>query len=304
MERYYSFPAWCRKTYGRKLYKAALDAGMTCPNRDGKLGYGGCIFCAGGSGDFAVKYDGSSFTEEQLVYNHQDAQPGDYIAYFQAYTNTYALIEKLRLLFESAMENPLFAGISVATRPDCFSEETYQLFRELKEKYPGKMLMAELGLQTIHQSSAGWMHRGYELPVFEECVRRLRSDQIDVTVHVIIGLPDETPAMLYETIRYLNGCDIQGIKLQLLHYLKSSELGALYQKNPEKYHVLTLEEYADLVAECIARLDENIAVHRLTGDGAGDELLAPMWSRDKRRVLNTIRHVMKEKNITQGCRKE
>ena len=303
MERYYSFPEWCRKTYGRKLYKAALDAGMTCPNRDGKLGYGGCIFCAGGSGDFAVKFDGSPFSKEQLVFNHRDAGEGDYIAYFQAYTNTYAPVEKLRILFEAAMGNPLFAGISVATRPDCFEEETYRLFRKLKEKYPEKMLMVELGLQSIHQGSADWMRRGYGLPVFEECVRRLRSEQICVTVHVIIGLPGETPEMLYETIRYLNGCDIQGIKLQLLHYLKGSDLGVLYQENPENYHVLTLEEYADLVSECIARLDENIAVQRLTGDGAGDELLAPLWSKDKRKVLNTIRHKLKEKNITQGCRK-
>lgn len=304
MERYLSFPAYCKQKYGRKLYRTALDAGMTCPNRDGTLDTRGCIFCLGGSGDFAVKYDGSPLAVKDMTFNHQQAEEGDYIAYFQSYTNTYAPVSRLRVLFEGALNDPVFAGISIATRPDCIKEETYQLLKELKERYPAKLMMVELGLQSIHESSAFWMRRGYPLNVFDECVRRLHELAIDVVVHVIIGIPHETPDMIYETIRHLNECRVQGVKLQLLHYLKGTDLGRQYEEDPGRFHVLSLEEYADIVAECIARLDENIVIHRLSGDGNAKELLAPMWSKDKRRVLNTISHTLRIKNITQGCRRE
>ncbi len=301
MERYLSFPAWCKEAYGRKLYRTALDANMTCPNRDGKIDTRGCIFCAGGSGDFAVKYDGQPMRREQMVFNHQNASEGDYIAYFQAYTNTYAPVERLRKLFTAALEDPLFAGISIATRPDCVDADVLSLLKELKQNHPEKLFMVELGLQSIHESSAKWMRRGYPLEVFDECVRGLREADIDVIVHVIIGLPFENPEMILETIHHLNACHIQGVKLQLLHYLKGTDLGDLYEKHPDQFHVLSLEEYADLIALCIGHLNPDIVIHRLSGDGNGEYLLAPLWSKDKRRVLNTISRQLKVKNITQGC---
>ena len=301
---WYAFPEYCRKTFGKKLYRAALDAGMSCPNRDGTCGTRGCIFCGeGGSGDFAVHYEGGSLFREDLLYNHQDAPEGDYIAYFQSYTNTYAPAEKLRTLFIGALENPLFAGISIATRPDCMPEEVMCLLKELKETYPDKFIWIELGLQSMHEKTAVMIRRGYPLAVFDDCVQRLHELGLPVIVHVIIGLPGETPEMIYETIEHLNHAGISGIKLQLLHYLKGTDLGALYEENPARFHVLSLEEYAEIVSECIARLDENIVVHRITGDGSRENLLAPLWSTDKRRVINTIRHVCREKKIRQGNRK-
>lgn len=301
MERYRSFSAYCKEKYGRKLYRAALDAGMTCPNRDGTIGSRGCIFCLGGSGDFAVHYDGSPIRREDMIFNHQDAEAGDYIAYFQSYTNTYAPAEKLRRLFEGALNDPMFAGISIATRPDCLGEEVMDLLKELKKNYPDQIMMVELGLQSIHEDSARWMRRGYPLSVFEDAVSKLHEAGIDIIVHVIIGIPGETEDMILDTIRYLNGCGIQGIKLQLLHYLRGTDLGEEYENHPGKFHVLELEEYAEIIADCIGLLDESIVIHRISGDGNGDELLAPAWSRDKRRVLNTISHTLKVKNITQGC---
>ncbi|MBQ9823171.1 MAG: TIGR01212 family radical SAM protein [Solobacterium sp.] len=301
MERYLTFSHWCKEHYGRRLYRAALSAGMTCPNRDGTIDTRGCIFCLGGSGDFSVAYEGKRMNKEDLVFNHREAEPGDYIAYFQSYTNTYAPVERLRFLFESALEDPLFAGISVATRPDCINEETAALFKELRQKYPEKLIMAELGLQTIHESSALWMRRGYSLPVFEKCLELLHEADVNITVHVIIGLPGETKEMMYETVRYLNNCGIDGVKLQLLHYLKGTDLGYLYEKDPDSFHVLTLEEYTEIIAECIGILNPDIVIHRLTGDGNGEALLAPLWSKDKRHVLNMIRHELKIRNIVQGC---
>lgn len=304
MERYLSFSSFCKQKYGRKLYRAALDAGMTCPNRDGRLDTRGCIFCLGGSGDFAVRYDGSPIRREQMLFNHQDAKPGDYIAYFQSYTNTYAPTERLRTLFEGALKDPMFAGISVATRPDCLGEDVICLFKALKEAYPQKIMMIELGLQSMHEFSAVWMRRGYTLDVFEHAVDCLHALDIDIIVHVIIGLPGETKEMMLDTVRYLSSCHIQGIKLQLLHYLRGTDLGDAYVRDPSQFHVLSLQEYADIIADCIAVLDENIVIHRISGDGNGSELLAPDWSRDKRKVLNTISHTLKIRNITQGCRRE
>lgn len=304
MERYLTFPRWCKEHYGRKLYRAALSAGMTCPNRDGKIDTRGCIFCLGGSGDFSVEYDGRRMGREDLVFNHHEAQPGDYIAYFQSYTNTYAPVERLRFLFESALRDALFGGISVATRPDCIDEDIASLFAQLRKEYPDKLIMVELGLQTVHESSAAWMRRGYSLPVFEKAVRLLHEADVNIVVHVIIGLPGETKQMMYETVRSLNRYNIQGVKLQLLHYLKGTDLGTMYEENPEQFHVLTLEEYTEIISECIAILNPDIVIHRLTGDGNGEALLAPLWSRDKRHVLNMIRHELKTRNIIQGCHRD
>lgn len=305
MERYLSFSQYCQMTYGRKLYRVALDAGMTCPNRDGTLGNRGCIFCdEGGSGDFAICYHGQKLQKEDLIYNHHDAEVGDYIAYFQSYTNTYASMEKLRMLFTAALEDELFAGIAIATRPDCLDMGVLALFRELKEQYPEKILWCELGLQTMHETTAVWIRRGYPLAVFDEAVKNLHALNIPVVVHSILGLPQENEAMVLETIEHLNALHVEGVKLQLLHYLKGTDLGTMYTADVKQYPVLTLEEYARLTAHCIGHLDPHIVIHRLTGDGNQHLLLAPSWSTDKKKVLNLIRHIMKEENIVQGSMEE
>lgn len=237
---------------------------------------------------------------EDLVFNHQECDDG-FIAYFQSFTNTYAPIEKLERIYRAALENELFAGISIATRPDCMQQEVIDLLVHLQKEYPSKFIWIELGLQTIHEKTALWMRRGYRLSVFDDCVERLHQAEFPVIVHMILGLPDETTNMVYETIDYLNHKHIEGIKLQLLHYLKDSDLGQEYLVHPDRYHPLEIDEYIDLVCGCIARLDPSIVIHRISGDGNKEELLAPLWSMDKRNVINQINHALKEKNIVQGC---
>lgn len=302
-KKYYrSFPDYCRETYGRKLYRVALDAGMTCPNRDGTIDTRGCIFCdEGGSGDFAIPYEGQKIETKDLIWNHQKAEAGDYIAYFQSYTNTYESVERLRFLFSSAMEDPLFAGISIATRPDCLSENILDLLEELKKAYPEKFIWVELGLQSMHESTAVWMRRGYPLQVYDDALTHLHALEIPVVTHVILGFSQETPEMVYETIRHLNAVHTDGVKLQLLHYLKGTDLGRMYEINPEAFHVLSEEEYVKLVVHCIGLLDPQIVINRLTGDGNPELLLAPLWSLNKRHVLNQILHELKTEGITQGC---
>lgn len=298
-ERYNSFAGWCRRTYGRHLYRIALDAGMTCPNRDGTLGTSGCAFCSGGSGDFAVHYEGQRLCPEDLKYTYKDGKEGDYIAYFQSYSNTYDSPERLYRLFKSALLDPLFAGISIATRPDCFSEEIWEMLAGLKREYPDRFIWIELGLQSVHEKSAERMHRGYRTEVFEECASRLHRLQIPLIAHMIIGLPDETPEDYLETVRYLNRMQISGIKIHLLHFLRGTQFGEEYEAG--KIRALTMEEYVSAVSECLARLDPDIVIHRLSGDGSGELLLGPDWSRNKKQVLNAIRHEMKLKNYVQGC---
>lgn len=297
-KRYHSLDYHLKSVYGEKLYKIALDGGMTCPNRDGTLGKRGCIFCsAGGSGDFAASSHHS--IEEQiqegkrLIEKKHSGQ--SYIAYFQAYTNTYAPISYLEQLFFDAVNMPEVRILSIATRPDCLGPEVLDLLARLNEYKP---VWVELGLQTIHEKSAEFIRRGYELPVFEEAVRNLRTLGIDVIVHTILGLPGETKEDILATITYLNYMDIQGIKLQLLHILKGSDLAAYYEKTPFK--VFEMDEYIDLLLDCIAFLREDIVIHRLTGDGPKQLLTAPMWSADKRLVLNTIQKRLKEQDIWQG----
>lgn len=305
-KKYYrSFGDACIQQFGRKLYRVALDAGMTCPNRDGTLSSGGCIFCGeGGSGDFAIPYHGQRLHVEDLIYNHQNAPEGDYIGYFQSYTNTYAPIDTLRKLFTAALSDPLFAGISIATRPDCIHEDTLSLLQELNQQFPEKFIWVELGLQSIHEKIAQFIHRGYCLEVYDRCVKRLHAIGIEVTTHIILGLPYETEEMLYETIRHLNAVHTDGIKLQLLHYLKHTRLGMLYEQNPTQFEVLSLDTYVREIVHCIGLLDPSIVVHRLTGDGNKEELLAPLWSLNKRNVLNQIRHVLAVNGIVQGCFKD
>ncbi|MCR5794855.1 MAG: TIGR01212 family radical SAM protein [Solobacterium sp.] len=298
-----SFAEYCRERFGRRLYRAALDAHMTCPNRDGRISYGGCLFCSGsGSGEFAVSYNGQKLTRDDLLYNRQEVPDGDFIAYFQAYTNTYDSPDRLFRLFDSALADPLFAGISIATRPDCIPEEVMQVLITLKERYPGKFIWIELGLQTVHERTTRMIRRGYPLEVYDGCVKRLHENGFEVITHMIIGLPGETKEDILATAAHLNSVRTEGVKMHLLYYTDDSDLGKLYMQAPDDFHVLTKEEYVDILTECIAVLDPDIVLHRMTGDGDGEHLLAPLWSKDKRSVLNAVRHMMKVKGYVQGCR--
>lgn len=296
---YYSLDYELKQTYGGKLYKLALNGGMSCPNRDGTLGTRGCIFCsAGGSGDFAAP---AALSVIEQIYHEIERikkkdTTGRYIAYFQAYTNTYAPVWRLRELFEAAIACPEVAVLSIATRPDCLPDEVIELLAELNEKKP---VWVELGLQTIHEDTARYIRRGYELPCFETAVSKLAAKHLTIITHVILGLPGETAEDMYETIQYLNRQPIQGVKLQLLHVLEGTDLAVDYRAG--KFRTLSETAYCELICSCIARLRPDIVIHRLTGDGPSDILIEPLWSRRKIPVLNAIHHHMKEKGIWQGC---
>lgn len=297
-KRYYSLDYYLKQTYGEKLYKIALDGGMTCPNRDGTLGARGCIFCsAGGSGDFAGDRR-TSITEQieagkaQSIRKHNGSS---YIAYFQAYTNTYAPVSYLRSVFTEAINHPDIRILSIATRPDCLNDDVLALLAELNKKKP---VWVELGLQTIHEETAQFIRRGYKLPVFEDALRKLRKIGITVIVHTILCLPGESREMMLDTIRYLNTQDIQGIKLQLLHILKHTDLADYYEKHP--FYLPSREVYYELLGMCICNLRPDIVIHRLTGDGPRKLLVAPLWTGNKRQVLNGMQRYFKEQNIWQG----
>ena len=296
MERYYTYSRFIKEYFGEKLYKICIDGGFTCPNRDGTLATGGCIFCSeGGSGEFTE--NASLSVSEQIHLGKSQTsrkyQGEHYIAYFQAFTNTYAPVDRLRALYEEAITAPEIVALSIGTRPDCFSSEIYDLIERLNHIKP---VWVELGLQTKHEKTAEFINRGYTLEVFEKAVHELRKRNITVIVHVIIGLPGENADNLYETIDYLNQMDIQGIKLQLLHVLKDTALADLMGS----FHILTPDEYIDILCECIAKLSPDIVIHRLTGDGPKDLLIAPEWSKNKRQVLNTLSHKLKVRGIYQG----
>lgn len=301
-KRYHSLDYELKKTYGRKIYKLSLNGGMTCPNRDGTLDTRGCIFCSeGGSGDFAASpaVDITTQIEEakklvaSKLTNQEEAK---YIAYFQAYTNTFAPIAYLRSIFTEAIRHPDIIILSVATRPDCIDDEVLELLTELNRIKP---VWIELGLQTIHEQSATFIRRGYPLAVFETCVRNLRQASIPIIVHTILGLPTETKHDMLMTMEYISKLPIQGIKLQLLHILKGTDLGQLYEdgKLPE---ALSLEDYIDIVISCLEKLPEDIIIHRITGDGPKKLLIAPLWSGNKKLVLNRIHNQLKERDTFQG----
>ena len=278
---------YLRDTFGCKVYKIALNAGFTCPNRDGTLGTGGCIFCsAGGSGDFAE--DAGKGITQQIEDGKRRVEgkmkEGKYIAYFQAYTNTYASVSRLRTLFTEAMEHPDVVAISVATRPDCLPEEVLDLLEELNQVKP---LWVELGLQTIHPESAEYIRRGYELSVYDRAVTELRERGIEVITHVILGLPGETAEDMVETVRYVCAGGATGIKLQLLHILRGTDLEKEYQEG--KVHVLSEDEYIEILKRCVRVIPESVVIHRLTGDGDKKILVAPLWSGDKKHVWNRIK---------------
>ncbi|MBO5095055.1 MAG: TIGR01212 family radical SAM protein [Lachnospiraceae bacterium] len=303
---YYSLNAYCRKTFHEKLYRIAVDAGMTCPNRDGTLDTRGCIFCsAGGSGDFAVKTEDLSVAQQidaGVSLFHEKRTGSRFIAYFQAYTNTYAPVSRLRFLYMQALKEPKVAGISIATRPDCLPPDVLALLAELKAAFPDKFIWIELGLQTIHEQSAAYIRRGYPLSCFIQAAAELARLQIPLIVHVILGLPGETTNQMYETIRLLNLQPVSGIKLQLLHVLENTDLAADYIAG--KFQVLSFDTYVNLVIGILERLSPRIVIHRLTGDGPKNLLIAPKWSLDKRKVLNTIHHEMRVRNVWQGKRLE
>ena len=299
---------YLKEKYGHKIYKISLNGGFTCPNRDGTIDTRGCIFCSGyGSGDFAED-SALSITEQiergklriqsKMGINPSDSisNDGRYIAYFQAFTNTYAPVSHLRKLYLEAVNNPDIAILSIATRPDCLGNEVLELLDEINHIKP---VWVELGLQTIHEKTATYIRRGYPLSTYDEAVLKLNRLNIDVITHIILGLPGESMEDMLESVRYISrgyesGSEksddlsprIQGIKLQLLHVLKGTDLARDYEEG--LFECMTLEEYTDLVAKCISILPKDIIIHRMTGDGAKKDLIAPLWSADKKRVLNTL----------------
>ena len=301
---YRSLNSYLQERFHKKIYKIAINGGFTCPNRDGTIDTRGCIFCSGyGSGDFAEspelsvteqiergkeriiskmpKFTANGRADEVAVNDGN----GRYIAYFQAFTNTYAPVERLRALYSEAINHPDIVAISIGTRPDCLPEEVLVLLDELNHIKP---VWVELGLQTIHKKSADYIRRGYELPVYDRAVTELRNRGIEVITHVILGLPGETKEEMLETVDYVGRSGIQGIKLQLLHVIEGTDLAEDYRNG--LFECMSMEEYVDLIYDCIKILPDDIVIHRMTGDGAKKTLVAPLWSADKKKVLNALNH--------------
>lgn len=298
MERYYSYSRFLKEMFGEKIYKISLNGGFTCPNRDGTLSKGGCIFCSeGGSGEYAesAALPIAAQIDRGKAQSNRKYSGGRYIAYFQAFTNTYAPVKRLRALYEAAIRPEEIAAIAIGTRPDCLPEEVLNLLEEINRQKP---VFLELGLQTCHDSTAAFLNRGYETAVFTRAVEACASRGIRVTAHLILGLPGETPAMQEETIRYINQLPVGGVKLSMLHILKNTRLAEIYARKP--FPLFTLESYTDCVISCIERLRPDIVIERITGDGPGDLLIAPSWSLHKRNVLNTIHREMKRRDSFQG----
>lgn len=289
---YLSFNKYLKDKFGQKVYKISLDGGFTCPNRDGKTGTRGCIFCSkGGSGDFAESRE-MSITEQ--IENgkkkvEKKIKSGKYIAYFQAFTNTYAPVEILRQKYEEAINHPDIVALSIATRPDCLGDDVLRLLDEMNKIKP---VFVELGLQTIHQKSAKYIRRGYDLSVYDKAVRDLKKIGVNVVVHVILGLPNESENDMLETVKYVCESGANGIKLQLLHVIDGTDLAKDYEKG--LFKTLEFDEYVNLIVKCVKIIPKDIVIHRLTGDGAKKDLIAPLWSADKKRVLNAINKALME----------
>lgn len=289
---YLSFNKYLKDKFGQKVYKISLDGGFTCPNRDGKIDTRGCIFCSkGGSGDFAQNRD-LSITEQiesdkKIV--EKKIKSGKYIAYFQAFTNTYAPVEILRAKYSEAINHPDIVALSIATRPDCLGDDVIELLDEMNKIKP---VFVELGLQTIHSDSAKYIRRGYSLEVYNEAVKKLKNIGVNIVVHIILGLPNESEEDMLESVKYVCQSQIDGIKLQLLHIIAGTDLAKDYEKG--LFKTLEFDEYVELIAKCVAIIPKNIVIHRLTGDGAKKDLIAPLWSADKKRVLNAINKALRE----------
>ena len=289
---YLSFNKYLKDKFGQKVYKISLDGGFTCPNRDGKIDTRGCIFCSkGGSGDFAQNRN-LSITEQiesgkKIV--EKKIKSGKYIAYFQAFTNTYAPVEILKAKYSEAINHPDIVALSIATRPDCLGDDVIELLDEMNKIKP---VFVELGLQTIHSDSAKYIRRGYSLEVYNEAVKKLKNIGVNIVVHIILGLPNESEEDMLESVKYVCQSQIDGIKLQLLHIIAGTDLAKDYEKG--LFKTLEFDEYVELIAKCVAIIPKNIVIHRLTGDGAKKDLIAPLWSADKKRVLTAINKALRE----------
>ena len=280
---------YCQRTFGEKLYKLSLDGAFSCPNRDGTVGDRGCTFCLNGSGDFSVPVgdDVDRAIEEAKAVVAGKHSCRKYIAYFQSFTGTYAPLPRLRALYGAVIAHPDVAVLDIATRPDCLGDEVLALLRELNAVKP---VWVELGLQTVHPATAEAIRRGYELPVFDDAVRRLKEAGITVIVHMILGLPEETPEMMAQTAAHIGRSGADGIKFQLLHVLEGTDLAEDYRAG--KFRTLELDEYIAALKRCLSEIPEDMVIHRLTGDGPKRSLIAPLWSADKKRVLNEVRKAL------------
>lgn len=293
---YISANKYIQSKYGKKLYKIAINAGFTCPNRDGTLDTRGCIFCSGqGSGDFAGS-PSLSITEQiengkKLISSKfkKNVDSPAYIAYFQAFTNTYAPVDRLKKLYMEAVNHPDIAIISIATRPDALPEEVLELLDEINHIKP---VWIELGLQTIHERTAKYIRRCYSLDVYDRAVAELKAKNIEVITHVILGLPGETREDMLKTVDYVGRSGVQGIKLQLLHVIEGTDLAEDYRKR--FFECMSMQEYVELIYDAIKRLPDDMVIHRMTGDGAKKTLIAPLWSMDKKKVLNTLNKKLSE----------
>ena len=298
--KYYSLNEYCKQTFGDKVYRLSLNAGCTCPNRDGSLSVGGCTFCSeGGSGDFAASYDISISAQiaEAKTRIQQKTNCTKFIAYFQAYTNTYAPLSHLRRIYTEALQEEEIVALSIGTRCDCLPEEVLDLLEELQNTW-NKPIWIELGLQTIHNRTHARLNTHTTVELFDSAVTNLQKRSIPVIAHVILGLPGETKEMMLETISHIGTLPVSGIKLQLLHILKGTQLALEYENT--SFPLFSLEEYCDFVIDCLEILPPDMVIHRLTGDGPRKLLIAPLWSTDKKRVLNTIAKRMKERYTWQG----
>ena len=300
-KRFHSLNYALKEEFGEKIYKVSLDGGFTCPNRDGKVGRKGCIFCSdSGSGEFAGNRRKSitEQIEDQLKLISKKFPEGRVIAYFQNFTNTYGEVEYLESIYREALSHPRVAGLAIATRPDALPKDVMELLNKLNKEH---FIWVELGLQTMHDSTAEFINRGYNLEVFDTSARTLIKEGIRVVVHLIAGLPHESREDILGTVNYINNLKVWGVKIHLLHVIRDTALHRLYMR--EGFSLMEEQDYIDLVADIIGRLDPEIVIHRLTGDGSRDTLVGPLWSLNKRRVLNTIDKTLKDRGILQGCEK-
>lgn len=281
-----------REKFGCKVYKLSLDGGFTCPNRDGTCGTKGCIFCAGdGSGAFAEKDCGDIRQQLEQAKRRVEAKNknGKYIAYFQSFTGTYAPADYLRRVYSEAMAPEEIVGLAVGTRPDCLGDDVIALLAQLNRKKP---VSVELGLQTVHEDTVRYIRRGYDTAVYFDAVKRLKAAGLEVVTHIILGLPGETVDMMMETTRQAAAAGTDGVKFHLLHVLRGTDLAEDYAAG--KFEVLSMEEYGEILKTCISVLPEHTVIHRITGDGAKKDLIAPMWSADKKKVLNYLHKVLEK----------
>lgn len=290
--KYKTLNAHYREKFGCKVYKLSLDGGFTCPNRDGTLGIGGCIFCSG-SAEFA---EGGNDIAQQLEKAKSRVEAknkgGKYIAYFQSFTGTYAPVERLRKLYYDAIAPEEVVGLAIGTRPDCLGEDVLQLLSEINRVKP---VAVELGLQTVHPASIAYIRRNYVNQTYFDAVRNLKALGIEVVTHLILGLPGETKDMMVESTRQAVQAGTDGVKFHLLHVLENTDLATDYRAGT--FQCLSLEEYGDILKECIRILPPEVVVHRITGDGAKKDLIAPLWSGDKKRVLNYLNRRLQDAEV-------